>query len=105
MGLWQWYCGRKKVYDDKGLIAGSIELQDGYYTGAQAIFRTGLDLASEDYQFDKEIAWENDHEYLGIDYYNYSRKFAYAKKCLMKVTKQLVKLRNYSNGSAVYELA
>lgn len=89
------------ILDDHGLIAGTIYFESGYYEGVQVIYKNARDVFDDrGYTTDD---W--DGKYCSMREQGFSRKYAYAIKCLKTLTEQLRKVGQFSNGSAVYERA
>lgn len=89
------------ILDDHGLIAGTIYFESGYYEGVQVIYKNVRDVFDDrGYTTDD---W--DGKYCSMREQGFSRKYAYAIKCLKELTEQLRKVGQFSNGSAVYERA
>lgn len=89
------------ILDDRGLIAGTIYFESGYYEGAQVIYKNARDVFDDrGYTTD---TW--DGKYCSMREQGFSRKYAYAIKCLKDLTEQLQKVGQFSDGSAVYERA
>lgn len=87
------------ILDDHGLIAGTIYFESGYYDGVQVIYKNARDVFDDrGYTTD---TW--DGKYCSMREQGFSRKHAYAIKCLKTLTEQLQKVGQFSNGSAVYE--
>ena len=89
------------ILDDHGLIAGTIYFESGYYEGVQVIYKNARDVFDDrGYTTD---TW--DGNYCSMREQGFSRKYAYAIKCLKDLTEHLQKVGQFSNGSAVYERA
>lgn len=89
------------ILDDHGLIAGTIYFESGYYEGVQVIYKNARDVFDDrGYNTD---TW--DGNYCSMREQGFSRKYAYAVKCLKTLTEHLRKVGQFSNGSAVYERA
>lgn len=89
------------ILDDHGLIAGTIYFESGYYEGVQVIYKNVRDVFDDrGYTTDD---W--DGKYCSMREQGFSRKYAYAIKCLKDLTEQLQKVGQFSNGSAIYERA
>lgn len=89
------------ILDDHGLIAGTIYFESGYYEGVQVIYKNARDVFDDrGYTTDTR-----DGNYCSMREQGFSRKYAYAIKCLKTLTEHLQKVGQFSNGSAVYERA
>lgn len=87
------------ILDDHGLIAGTIYFEAGYYDGVQVIYKNTRDVFDDrGYTTDD---W--DGKYWSMREHGFSRKYAYAIKCLKDLTEHLQKVGQFSDGSAVYE--
>lgn len=87
------------ILDDKGLIAGTIYFESGYYEGVQVIHKNARDVFDDrGYTTDD---W--DGKYYSMREQGFSCKRAYAIKCLKELTEQLRKVVQFSDGSAVYK--
>ena len=87
------------ILDDQGLIAGTIYFESGYYEGVQVIYKNARDVFDDrGYTTD---TW--DGKYCSMREQGFSRKRAYAIKCLKDLTKHLQKVGQFSDGSAVYK--
>lgn len=87
------------ILDGDGLIAGTIYFESGYYEGVQVIYKNIRDVFDDrGYTTD---TW--DGNYCSMREQGFSRKYAYAIKCLKDLTEHYQKVGQFSNGSAVYE--
>lgn len=87
------------ILDDHGLIAGTIYFESGYYDGVQVIYKNTRDVFDDrGYTTD---TW--DGNYCSMREQGFSRKYAYAIKCLKDLTEHLQKVGQFSDGSAVYK--
>lgn len=87
------------ILDDHGLIAGTIYFEAGYYDGVQVIYKNARDVFDDrGYTTD---SW--DGKYYSMRDQGFSRKRAYAIKCLRDLTEHLQKVGQFSDGSAVYK--
>lgn len=87
------------ILDDHGLIAGTIYFESGYYDGVQVIYKNIRDVFDDrGYTTD---TW--DGKYCSMREQGFSRKYAYAIKCLKDLTEHLQKVGQFSDGSAVYK--
>ena len=87
------------ILDDHGLIAGTIYFESGYYDGVQVIYKNARDVFDDrGYTTD---TW--DGNYCSMREQGFSRKRAYAIKCLKDLTEHLQKVGQFSDGSAVYK--
>lgn len=87
------------ILDDHGLIAGTIYFESGYYEGVQVIYKNIRDVFDDrGYTTD---TW--DGNYCSMREQGFSRKYAYAIKCLKDLTEHLQKVGQFSDGSAVYK--
>lgn len=87
------------ILDDHRLIAGTIYFEPGYYEGVQVIYKNTRDVFDDrGYTTD---GW--DGKYCSMREQGFSRKYAYAIKCLKELTEHLQKVGQFSNGSAVYK--
>lgn len=87
------------ILDDHGLIAGTIYFESGYYDGVQVIYKNTRDVFDDrGYTTD---TW--DGKYCSMREQGFSRKYAYAIKCLKTLTEHLQKVGQFSDGSAVYK--
>lgn len=87
------------ILDNDGLIAGTIYFESGYYDGVQVIYKNARDVFDDrGYTTD---TW--DGNYCSMREQGFSRKYAYAVKCLKDLTEHLQKVGQFSDGSAVYK--
>ena len=87
------------ILDDRGLIAGTIYFENGYYDGVQVIYKNARNVFDDrGYTTD---SW--DGKYCSMREQGFSCKHAYALKCLKDLTEHLQKVGQFSNGSAVYK--
>lgn len=87
------------ILDDHGLIAGTIYFESGYYDGVQVIYKNARDVFDDrGYTTD---TW--DGRYCSMREQGFSRKHAYAIKCLNDLTEHYQKVGQFSNGSAIYK--
>ena len=87
------------ILDDHGLIAGTIYFEAGYYDGVQVVYKNTRDVFDDrGYTTD---TW--DGSYCSMREQGFSRKYAYAIKCLKDLTEHLQKVGQFSDGSAVYK--
>lgn len=87
------------VYNKQDKVVAYLRLEGGYYSGAQVIVETDIDtLASvgalDDY-------YDTNYDLLNDYTPNHKRLLKY----LASYTTPIVKIGNFSNGEAVYELA